>query len=90
MARQHLTLQASEAVVVQAAAQIYAAYQASGRVPEGEESRWMERSIREAILMARAVDDAVISDDEVDADERQGLGGLAVGREEGRRSRHDR
>jgi len=67
----HLKLQHSESVVVQAAAQIYAAYIATGRVPEGEEARWMERSIREAIRIARATDAAVVSDEEVDTLEGQ-------------------
>jgi hypothetical protein len=67
----HLKLQHSESVVVQAAAQIYAAYITAGRVPEGDESKWMERSIREAIRMARATDAAVISDEEIDTLEGQ-------------------
>lgn len=61
----HLKLQHSESVVVQAAAQIYAAYIAAGRVPEGEEAQWMKRSIREAIQIANATDASVISDEEI-------------------------
>lgn len=61
----HLKLQHSESIVVAAAAQIYAAYIAAGRVADGEESRWMERSIREAIRIARTTDAAVISDEEI-------------------------
>jgi hypothetical protein len=61
----HLKLQHSESVVVQAAAQIYAAYIAAGRVPEGEEAEWMKRSIREAIQIAHATDASVISDEEI-------------------------
>lgn len=67
----HLKLQHSESVVIQAAAQIYAAYIAAGRVAEGEEARWMERSIREAIRIARATDASVISDEEIDTMEGQ-------------------
>ena len=67
----HLKLQHSESVVVQAAAQIYAAYITAGRVSDGEESQWMERSIREAIRIARATDAAVISDEEIDTLEGQ-------------------
>ena len=67
----HLKLQHSESVVVQAAAQIYAAYIAAGRVPEGEEAQWMKRSIREAIRIADATDAAVISDEEIDTLEGQ-------------------
>lgn len=80
----HLKLQHSESVVVQAAAQIYAAYIAAGRVPEGEEARWMERSIREAIRIARTTDAVVISDEEMDSFEGQqaldGQGGQLLGR----------
>ena len=61
----HLKLQHSESIVVQAAAQIYSAYIAAGRVGDGEEARWMERSIREAIRIAKAPDAAVISDEEI-------------------------
>jgi hypothetical protein len=64
----HIRLQRSESVVFQAAAQIYSAYIAAGRVPEGEEHPWMERSIKEALRMALATDKAVVSDDEVDSE----------------------
>ncbi len=67
----HLKLQHSESVVVSAAAQIYSAYVISGRVPEGDESKWMDIAIRDAIRMARATDDAVISDEEIDTLEGQ-------------------
>jgi len=67
----HMKLQHSESVVVQAAAQIYAAYISAGRVPEGEEAQWMKRSIREAIRIADATDAAVISDEEIDTLEGQ-------------------
>ena len=66
MAKAHLKLQQSESVVVQAAAQIYSAYIAAGRVNEGEESNWMRRAIREAIQIANATDEAIVSDEEVD------------------------
>ena len=88
MAKKHFMLQHSESVVVQAAAQIYAAYIASGRVGEGEEVNCMKRSIREAIMLAQGVDDAVISDDEIDSLERQNLGEISVGRDQTRVSRH--
>lgn len=66
MAKAYLNFQPSESVVVQCACQIYAAYIAAGRVTEGQEDEWMQRSIREAIRIAKATDVAVISDDEVD------------------------
>jgi len=64
MAKQSLSLQPSEAVVVRAAAAIYSAYLIAGRVPEGEQKKWMDRSIQEAFYIARTADDAIQSDDE--------------------------
>jgi hypothetical protein len=60
-----LSLQPSEAVVIQAAATIYAAYLVSGRVPLGDEAPWMQRSIDEAFWMARAADQEFQSDTEL-------------------------
>lgn len=62
--RPYLHLQPSEAVVVQAAAQIFSAYVVSGRAPEGEEESWIRRSVDDAIRIARAVDAALQSDGE--------------------------
>lgn len=61
----HMKLQQSESVVIQAAAQIYSAYIIAGKVGDGEEDQWMSRSIKEAIRLALATDDAIISDEEV-------------------------
>ena len=66
MSKKHIRLQHSESVIAQAAAQIYAAYIASGRVGEDDSRHWMMQSIREAIAIARGVDEAVISDGEMD------------------------
>ena len=63
----HIKLQHSESVVLHAASRIYAAYISSGQVVVGEEDQWMARSIREAIKLAVATDDAVVSDDEVES-----------------------
>ena len=65
MTKPTLSLQPSEAVVVQSAAYIYAAYIASARVPEGQEKEWIERSIREAYTIARLTDDSIKSDTEL-------------------------
>ena len=64
MTKTYLSLQQSEGLVFRSASAIYAAYIGAGRVDEGEEAKWMTRSIREAIQLARATDNAVISDDE--------------------------
>jgi hypothetical protein len=89
MSKQHLKLQPSESVVIQAAAQIYAAYIAAGRVEQGQEPQWMQRSIQEAMMIAQATDDAIISDEEIDASELQDRGGIIAGRNRQQRSRHD-
>ncbi|MEM0926400.1 MAG: hypothetical protein AAGJ83_10220, partial [Planctomycetota bacterium] len=60
--------------------QIYAAYIASGRVIEGEEAQWMKRSIKEAVMIGQATDDAIISDHEIDASEGQDSGAITMGR----------
>lgn len=66
MAKISLSLQPSEAVVVQAASVIYAAYVEAGRVADGQEQEWMGRAVREAIWIARAADDSIRSDTEMD------------------------
>jgi hypothetical protein len=65
MSRPSLTLQPSEAIVAQSAANIYAAYIAAGRVPAEQEHEWMRRSIQEAFTIARLTDEAMQSDSEV-------------------------
>jgi hypothetical protein len=42
VAKVKLSLQPSEAVVVQAASAIYAAYVMGGRVPVGKEKEWLQ------------------------------------------------
>jgi hypothetical protein len=66
MAKTYLDLQRSEGIIVQAAAQIYSGYVAAGRVTDEEAPEFLKRSIREAIQIAVATDDAVISDEEID------------------------
>jgi hypothetical protein len=53
-------------MVLQAATQIYAAYIQSAQVTSGNESEWMDRSIEEAIQLAKSIDDIVVSDNEMD------------------------
>ncbi|MCH9027957.1 MAG: hypothetical protein IIA05_12735 [Proteobacteria bacterium] len=66
MAKAYIKLQPSEAVIVGAAAQIYAAYVIAGRTEQGHEAEWMEQSIREAICIAKTVDSSVQADTELD------------------------
>ncbi|MBX3399371.1 MAG: hypothetical protein KF873_11555 [Gemmataceae bacterium] len=65
MAKAFLSLQPSEMIVARSAANIYAAYIAAGRVPEGKEQDWMRRAIGEAFTIARLTDEAIHSDDEM-------------------------
>ena len=60
-----LSLQPSEAVVVRAAAAIYAAYINTGRVADGKEQEWMQRAIQEALWIARTTDEMIHSDGEM-------------------------
>ena len=61
----YLSLQHSESVVIAAASQIFAAYIISNHVGKGEQEAWMERSIQEAIWIAKKTDEIVHSDDEM-------------------------
>ena len=65
--KKNLKLQPSEAAVFHAASRIYAAYIASGQVGDQEAEAWMNRAIAEAIQMADATDQLVVSDDELDS-----------------------
>lgn len=65
MAKTYLSLTKSERSLIVAASQIYSAYIQAGRVPEGEQSVWMERSVQEALALARICDGTVVSDGEM-------------------------
>jgi len=65
MSKPYISLQPSEAVIVQAAATIYSAYLTSGRVPDGEDEKWLKRSIQDAVRIARITDDNVMADKEL-------------------------
>lgn len=61
-----VNLQASEAAVLSAAAQIFAGYIAAGRVSEQTEAALVEKSIELAIRMAQRVDIRIQSAEETD------------------------
>ena len=65
MAKTYLKLQRSEGFVIQAAAQIYAAYIAAGRATEEQQDQFMKKAIGDAIQIAKSVDEAIVADDEV-------------------------
>jgi hypothetical protein len=66
MKKIRVSLQSSEGVVARIAGRIYSAYVAAGRVPEGKEEDWMQRSVREAIRLAQIAEESVQSDEELD------------------------
>lgn len=65
MAKPFIALQPTEGIIVQAAATIYAGYLSADRVPEGKESEWLARSIKDAIRIAQTTDENVQADGEV-------------------------
>ena len=69
MTKPDVTLQPSKGIITQAAATIYAAFVAAGRVPDDQADAWIKRSIRDAISIARTVDVSVQSDAELPASE---------------------
>lgn len=72
MAKPDVTLQPSKGIITQAAANIYAAYVIAGQVSKSADKKevdtWINRSIREAIHIARTVDASVHSDRELPDD----------------------
>lgn len=65
-----INFQPSEMAVYKAAADIFSSYVVAGRVTEANERDYMLKSVSQAMLMAEFVENVVISDDEVDPDER--------------------
>jgi hypothetical protein len=65
MAKPVLSLQPSETALLGAAAQIFSAYIVSGHVTGGNESDMMDRSLSEALKMARRLEEMVQSDGEL-------------------------
>ena len=63
MSKPDITLEPSKGVVSEMAAQIYSAYIIRGDVQEGEEDQYMERSIREAVRIAKTVERSVETED---------------------------
>ena len=61
-----VTLQSSEQTIVAAAATIYAAYIAAGRVEDGKKSAWMDRALKAAFQIAKKTDETVQADKELD------------------------
>jgi hypothetical protein len=60
-----LSLEPSEAHVVHAASRIYAAYIVAGKVTDGQEAYWIQKSIEEAHHLAKVTDRLVVADTEM-------------------------
>ncbi len=69
MSKPDITLQPSKGIILEAAARIYAGYIAAGLVKDEEVKPWIQRSIREAIVIARTVDASIDSHDSYTIDE---------------------
>ena len=69
MSKPDITLQPSQRVISDAAARIYAAYVAAGRVKDDDVETWIKRSIREAAAMAKAIVASIESHDALGIDE---------------------
>jgi hypothetical protein len=65
MQKPKLSLEPSEGIVVQAAANIYAAYISAGKVPAGKEKDFIVKSIQEATTLAQMTDKYIQSDYEM-------------------------
>ena len=65
MAQHHIRLEHTEGIISQMATQLYAAYIVAGKVTEKTEKEWMSRSIREAIQIARTVDESIVGENEM-------------------------
>lgn len=72
MPKPDITLEPTKQVVSQMAARIYAAYIARGAVQQGDEAKWMQRSIREAVRIARTVEASIESGEEPAAEDEGG------------------
>lgn len=64
MSKTYLKLQQSEGFVIEAAAQIYAAYITSGKLNQENKEAIMKEAIRDALRIALTVDETIISENE--------------------------
>lgn len=66
MQKTKISLQKTECAIFQVAGNIYSAYLAAGKVSSGEEKKWLDRALTEAIQLAQMTDVRVQSDAELD------------------------
>ena len=61
----YLKFNATEQVLIEAAATLYAGYLASGRVPEGQEIEWLGTAAEHAIKLGQSIGTSVVAEDEL-------------------------
>lgn len=66
MEKSYLKLQPSEGFVIQAAANIYAAHILAGCVNKENKDDYLKQSIRDALRISIAIDEAIVADGEMD------------------------
>lgn len=64
-ARLSVQLAPTEASILAAASRIYAAFITGGRVVDGQEAKFMQVAIKQAMKMSTAIDDAVKAEGEL-------------------------
>lgn len=62
--RLSVQLAATEAAILAAASRIYAAYLANGQATPEREKEFMQKSIKQAMLMSTTIDDAIKAEGE--------------------------
>ena len=60
-----LKLHPSEVAVIRSAAEIFSAYLRAGYIKNGEEEKWIDKSLDTAIQIARRAESRITSDDEL-------------------------
>ncbi|MFC1781668.1 hypothetical protein ACFLZ8_05345 [Planctomycetota bacterium] len=80
----HFSLQPSETVIFQAAANIYASYILASQVTSENQEKKMKEAIAASISMARHVESVVESDSQISGKARQHLSNTVI--EEGKNS----
>ena len=66
MTKYFITLKPSEQAILGAAATIFAGYASASRIPEDEENKWLKKSLKQALQLAKLTDDSVQADGEFD------------------------
>ncbi|MDC0175901.1 hypothetical protein OAJ60_03100 [Planctomycetaceae bacterium] len=66
MNKPYMSLQPTEIALLDAASRIYAARLVAGQVPGAGETEALSTAVSEAIALARAIDESVMADKELD------------------------